>query len=658
MCGIAGFVGIGAGQLEEVAMAMATRLRHRGPDAFGLWKDSDVILAHTRLSIIDLSASGAQPMTSQSGRNVIVFNGEIYNHQDIRKDLISRGFVFRGRSDTEVLLEAIERLGLIEALTAAEGMFAFALWDRVKNRLFLARDRFGEKPLYYGWMGRQFLFASDLNAITLHPAFQAEIDATATSIFLARGYIPGPMSIFKGIHKLIPGTLAEVGPDAPNQVDIREYWNMSDVVLDCLGKPLRATPNELADQLQSLMSPVVRSRMEADVPLGLFLSGGLDSSLVAAFAQTNSVKPLLSFTAAFDDPRLDESKSAKAISEFLGTSHHELHISEAELLDSVVKMPTVFDEPFADASQIPTYALARSARNHVSVTLSGDGGDELFWGYRRFFRAMKFFGGVQFIPPLIRRLSGRAISRLPAPMVGGLGELLDSPSNHRFDACRMKRLARKLGQALAAPDFDSMRRGLESYWDSPVPTSSFSASPWATDRMPDFLPTASLERMAHEAAMVYLPDDVLVKVDRCSMAWGLEVRAPFLDRKLFEFSWKLPHEAKSDGSVGKIILRRLLGRFLPSNLFDREKMGFTPPVGRWLRGPLRDWAESHLSKTALAKTGILDAKAVRQCWQEHVDGREDRHLEVWSALMLQAWMEARRPLHRGHSVPSVGERGQ
>lgn len=648
MCGIAGFfdadAATEASELGAVASMMADRLAHRGPDDAGVWTDerSGMAFAHRRLAIIDLTLEGRQPMTSASGRFVVTFNGEIYNFRALRGELEGHGIRFRSHSDTEVLLEAIEHWGLAGALERVNGMFAMGLWDRNEQTLHLIRDRLGEKPLYYGWVGRNFVFASELKAFRSFPGFQAEVDRGALALLLRHKYIPAPWSIYRGVRKLPPACVlslrARDGVATPEPVP---YWSARRAAERGAGEPLDLSIDDAVDQLDSLLRDSVRIRLESDVPLGAFLSGGIDSSTVVALMQAESRWPVRTFTVRLDDQAFDEADHGLAIARRLGTDHVELRVTPTEALDVIPRLPALYDEPFSDSSQIPTFLISQMARRHVTVALSGDGGDELFGGYNRHAWVDDIWRRVGWMPRPARRAGAAAIRKVPPARWDAFftktGRVLPKRLRQRVPGDKMHKLAR----ALEARDAAGMYLSLVSHWPDPTSLVAGAIEPptLVTDRtrwadLPDFT-----QQMMYLDAVGYLPDDILAKVDRASMGVGLEVRVPLLDHRVFEFAWRLPQSFKVRDGKGKWLLRRVLDRYVPSHLVDRPKAGFGIPLGDWLRGPLRDWAETLLGAGRLRAEGFLDAGPIRTAWAEHLSGKRSRQYELWDVLMFQAWLE-------------------
>lgn len=644
MCGLTGFMGPGLETettLLRSVSGMASAIRHRGPDDAGTWADAavGVALGHRRLSILDLSSAGHQPMVSAAGRYIIAFNGEIYNHLELRGALGREGdsTVWRGHSDTETLLAGFDHWGVEATVGRALGMFAFALWDRHERVLTLARDRMGEKPLYYGWQGAHFLFGSELKALRAHPAFKAPVDRDALGLLLRYNYIPSPHSIYQGIRKLPPGTWLRLR-QGQREVEPRAYWSLADVAERGTDHPFEGSDGDALDALEHHLGNAVRGQMVADVPLGALLSGGIDSTLITALMQGHSSRPVQTFTIGFDEKQYDEATHARAVAAHLGTKHTELRLSAADALALVPQLSSMYDEPFADSSQLPTHLVMKLARQSVSVALSGDAGDELFGGYNRYVHGPKSWSRIGWMPPALRRAVGVSMTALPATTVNRVF----GPLAARFGVALPGDKAHKLGSRLSnVGNIDDLLVSLVSEWQDPAGMVIGGHMP------PNLLDQRSLwpklsdpvARMMALDGLTYLPDDILVKVDRASMAVSLETRAPFLDRKVVEFAWSLPMHMKLRDGQGKWLLRRLVERHVPSAMMNRPKMGFSIPLDEWLRGPLRAWAESLLDGDRLKREGYLDPLPIRLAWERHQRGEASYGYRLWSVLMFQAWSE-------------------
>jgi asparagine synthase (glutamine-hydrolysing) len=642
MCGIAGL--IADGPLDSAARAhltaMINAIQHRGPDDAGQWFDNDrgLALGHRRLAIIDLSPAGHQPMASASGRYVIVYNGEIYNHRALRARLEGEGHApaWSGHSDTEVMLACIDAWGLSATLAELNGMFAFALWDRQQNELILARDRAGEKPLYYGMQGGCLLFASELKAITAHPLFEATINRDALASFMHLGYVPAPASIWQGIYKLPPAHWLTFRPGNKLLPVPQSYWNLAAIAAAGAANPASDTP-ALVDELEDLLRDAIGLRMEADVPLGTFLSGGVDSSVITALMQTQTSRPVQTFSIGFEDPSYDESGFARSVADHLGTDHHELRVTASEAQAVLPKLPAIWDEPFADASQIPTYLVSALARQQVTVSLSGDGGDELFAGYNRHVLGAKIWNRSERLPAIVRR---------------GLGATLGAPGFERI-ASRMARLTgldngiagfaerlSKVGAIMGANDPTDVYARLVSKWPQHqglVIGAESAGLPRIAFDFEDFR-----NAMLYMDTVTYLPDDILVKVDRAGMSVSLEGRIPFLDHRVIEFAWRTPMSAKIRNGRGKHILREVLYRHVPKALIDRPKAGFGIPIGGWLIDTLRPWVESLLDPAKLRAEGFLDPDMVATTWEQFRHGNKALLSRLWCILMFQAWLEQQK----------------
>jgi asparagine synthase (glutamine-hydrolysing) len=630
MCGIAGV--LSSAPVDPLVMRrMVETLRHRGPDDEGIWIEAGIGLGHRRLSIIDLSAAGHQPMVSHNGRYVLTFNGEIYNHAALRAELESEGRNgWRGHSDTETLIEAIASWGLNETLRKCVGMFALGLWDRQARKLFLARDRFGEKPLYYGRAGKEFLFASELKAIRAHPDFTGTIDRDALRIFAARGYVPAPRSIFQEISKLEPGTILTVdGREETGQTSIERYWSYRKVVESGLANPL---PNEEAAcrELESALIAAIQGQSVADVPVGVFLSGGIDSSTIVALWRKHSSRELRTYSMGFEESGFDEAPHAKAVARHLGTVHHESYVTSAEARDVIPLLPTIYDEPFADPSQIPTWLMSKLARENVTVALSGDGGDELFGGYSRYRTAANLWRKMQRVPASMRHAVGAALGKLPS----GFWDRL-AADRARFPGARLQRTFHRLeGVDSLAELYRSFR---DEWTGEPSPVVGAASDGPTCELDLDVTDGSDLVRMMYCDAVSYLPGDILCKVDRAAMAHSLEVRIPFLDHRVADVAARIPTDMKVRNGTDKYILKQLLFSHVPSRLFARPKAGFSVPIGAWLKGPLRPWAEELLSRDRLDREGYFSGEMIQRRWQDHLAGRRDATYSLWPILMFQAW---------------------
>jgi len=638
MCGLTGFIDFtrstSEDALREKVGMMAETLRHRGPDDDGAWVDAEagVALGFRRLSIIDLSAQGHQPMASASNRHVIVFNGEVYNFRDLKGELESAGTRFKGSSDTEVILEAIEAWGLEKAVRRFIGMFAIALWDRHERTLHLVRDRIGVKPLYWGRQGKLLLFGSELKALRAHPDWTPEIDRGALAAYFRHSYVPSPFSIYKGIEKLMPGSIVSIGPDGRETT--LTYWSLADVREAGRGDLLDVSDDEAADGLDALIRESVGLRMISDVPLGAFLSGGIDSSTVVAAMQAQSSRPVRTFTIGFEDDAVNEAKDARRIADHLGTDHTELIVRPAEAREVIPRLAEMYDEPFADASQIPTALVSQLARREVTVSLSGDGGDELFGGYDRYLRGRDLWAALGKIPSPLRPMTAGLLRVVPIPAWNVLFSLMPK----RVTPGQKGRTMHWLAGNLVDGDFNEFFRRLVSTWDAPetlVPGANEAKAPfWASADDGDIL-----ERMMYLDSVTYLPDDILAKLDRASMAFGLEAREPLLDHRLFDFAWRLPERMRFRESKGKWLLKKVLTRYVPLELWERPKQGFSLPLGDWLRGPLREWAEELLAEKRLAEDGILDPACVGTAWKGLLRNEPAADARIWSVLMFQAWRQ-------------------
>ena len=643
MCGIVGYWDKGGADTATVEQ-MAMRIQHRGPDGAGVWLNTagDLAMAHRRLAIIDLSPAGHQPMNSPCGRYTLVFNGEIYNHPDLRADLEREGgnFAWRGHSDTETLLAALRHWGLEKTLQRVNGMFAFALWDSTERSLFLARDRMGEKPLYYGNNCGRFLFSSELKAFNAHPQWQPEIDRNALTLFLRHSSVPAPWSIYQGIKKLPPAHYVVIRDAGAQISEPHCYWNLAKLAEQGIAKQDTNDPKELVDELDTLLRDAVHSRMAADVPLGAFLSGGFDSTMVTALMQAQSSRPVKTFTIGFHEQGYNEAVHAQAVAKHLGTEHTELYVTPEEAMAVIPRLPTIWDEPFADSSQIPTLLVSELARKHVTVSLSGDGGDELFCGYSRYTQGYQIWHKLQMLPMPVRQFIGSMMQVFPAAPLEYLLNFLPKNLQIPHLADRLPKLADVVKEASG----ESYYHRLVSHWKTPDQLVLGATEPKTLFNYPEQLPKLRdfREQMMYLDSLTYLPDDILTKVDRASMAVSLEARVPLLDHRVVEFAWKVPMSLKYRDGKGKWLLREVLYRYVPRELMERPKMGFGVPIEHWLQGPLRDWAEALLDEKRLREEGFFDPAPIRKMWAEHVSGKRRWHYYLWDILMFQAWLECQQ----------------
>lgn len=639
MCGFSGFFYRDAfpAKAQSILNAMGLAIANRGPDSQDVWFDAEsgIGLSHRRLAIVDLSPAGHQPMRSATGRYVIAFNGEIYNHLAIRAQLEQiSARQWRGHSDTETLLAGIEAWGLKKTLELSVGMFAMAVWDTVTGELQLARDRFGEKPLYYGWNNQVFLFGSELKSFRAHPDFKPQINRDALCLYLRHNYIPAPYSIYEGIAKLLPGTIATLKADA-TEVVIEHYWDAKTVMANNILHS--QTDENQIETLEQLLKQAVGDQMMADVPLGAFLSGGVDSSLIVALMQQQSDKPIKTFSIGFYEKEFNEAEHAKAVASHLGTEHTELYVSSADALKLVSSMAEVYDEPFADSSQLPTYLVSQMAKQHVTVSLSGDAGDEVFCGYSRYRLTDMTWNKLSKVPVFVRKLGAKFLVAVPVKLWNQLNHILPS----RFKMSNLGDKLHKAADVISSATVDELYYGLISHWKNP-------ASVVIGGREPQTLLTSpsqsqvfkqNIPRMMALDTLTYLPDDILVKVDRAAMAVSLETRVPFLDHRVFEYAWGMPQHLKMNQGVTKDCLRKILYKYVPQQLIERPKAGFAVPIAEWLRGPLKDWAEQLIQPERLAKEGIFEPQQIATLWQEHQSGKRNWQYHLWDILMFQSWYE-------------------
>lgn len=655
MCGFVGYLGgssaRGADAERATLREMTDAIALRGPDDDGHWFDREqrIALGHRRLAIVDLSPAGHQPMSSASARYMMAFNGEIYNHMALRDELERSAGApsWRGHSDTETLLAGFDAWGIEGTVERAIGMFALAIWDRERNVLVLCRDRLGEKPLYYGWQGQGedavFLFGSELKALRGHPAFEGRIDRGALALQLRHNYIPAPYSIYEGIAKLPPASLLTVSLAQP-QPRIWSYWSAAAAAEAGVRDPFTGTPEQAVDALEALLKDAIGQQMMADVPLGAFLSGGVDSSAVVALMQSQSERPVKTFSIGFHEAGFNEAEHAKSVAAHLGTDHTELYVTAEQAMAVIPRLPHIYDEPFADSSQIPTFLVSQLARQKVTVSLSGDAGDELFCGYNRYQMAAGMWNKLSAVPVPVRKLAARSFVRLsPAAwnrLAGGVRRLTGgSPRYANFGDKVHKGAA-----VLASKSLDSLYLNLVSHWRDPAAVViGAQVPPTLLDgNAPSLNGLSGVQRMMAMDTLTYLPDDILCKVDRAAMGVSLETRVPFLDHRVVEFAWRLPQSLKLRDGKTKWALREVLYRHVPKALIERPKMGFGVPIGDWLRGPLREWAEALLDESRLRQEGFFHPAPIRQKWAEHLSGQRNWEHQLWNVLMFQAWYEQNR----------------
>ncbi len=629
MCGLAGFLELNMAVANvdsiDCLHLMGKSINKRGPDGSGVWvnaidENSQIGFVHTRLAIIDLSSAGHQPMHSHCDRYVIAFNGEIYNHLELRASIEKEiAIIWRGHSDTETLLACFTQWGIEKTLKSCVGMFAIALWDKEDKSLTLARDRVGEKPLYWGWQNDTLLFGSELKAIKKHPAFNADIDRDSLCLLLRHNYIPAPYTIYKNIKKLLPGHYIKI--KVINDIieeDIHEYWSYKNTVNVGLATPFSGTAVQAIQHLESLIAQSINGQLLSDVPLGAFLSGGIDSSLIVSIMQSLSSTPIKTFSIGFNDKNYDEAIFASEVAKHLGTEHTEMYVNDADILNLIPLLPEVYCEPFADSSQLPTFMVSKMARQHVTVALSGDAGDELFGGYTPYQFSPKYWNYAKNIPLLIRKFAATHIN--------------DFPINYRVQ---------KLIQCMGASGPHQFYRNIISHWQSPEGLVKRSIEPSTLFCDSSGFPENGgfVEWMMSVDAQVYMVDDILVKVDRAAMFNSLETRVPLLDHRVIEFAWQLPTTLKINNGIGKWPLREILYKYVPKEMIERPKKGFSVPLAAWLRGPLRDWAENLISYERLEHDGYFNSAEVRNCWDVHLKGKADNSRKLWSILMFQAWLE-------------------
>jgi asparagine synthase (glutamine-hydrolysing) len=647
MCGIAGFLTAARPDSpEKVLSRMADAIKHRGPDDFGLWSDrtASVGFAHRRLSVIDLSPAGHQPMASPSGRYVILYNGEIYNHLDLRAELTKVGLCgtivsgWRGHSDTETLLAGFDMWGIIPTVERAIGMFAIAVWDRESHTLTLVRDRIGEKPLYYGWQGASFLFGSELKALRAHPAFCSKVNRDALCLYMRHNYIPAPHSIYENIFKLSPGYSLTVSL-RDREPKLSAYWSLTEVANAGVSSPIRTDVKQSVDELEGLLKDAVRRQMMADVPLGAFLSGGIDSSTVVALMQAQSTRSVKTFTIGFNEEVYNEAIYAKAVAQYLGTDHTELYVTSQQALDVIPRLPNLYCEPFADSSQIPTFLISQLARQKVTVSLSGDGGDELFSGYNRYILTQNLWGNLSRVPIGVRALAAFGIRAMSPRVWNHMIKPFQSLIPHSMRLANIGDKLHKSAEVLTVSSINDLYFGLLTHWNPDEVVLRGREPATCLNSVPsNLIGLDDVQKMMALDAMTYLPDDILIKVDRAGMGASLETRVPFLDHRVVEFAWRIPQSMKLSNGTGKWILREVLNRYVPKELIERPKMGFGVPIDEWLRGPLKEWAEVLLDEARLRREGFFNPTPIRTKWMEHLSGRRNWQYPLWTVLMFQAWL--------------------
>ncbi|MGI8549076.1 MAG: asparagine synthase (glutamine-hydrolyzing), partial [Gemmatimonadaceae bacterium] len=634
MCGFAGFWDTAKSQTEAsgVLERMTTSIAHRGPDDAGCWLDetSGIAVGFRRLSILDLSPAGHQPMLSGSERYVVSFNGEIYNFAELRDELASLGHTFRGHSDTEVLLAAFEQWGVQGGVTRAAGMFAMAVWDSQCRRLHLIRDRLGEKPLYYGAPGGVLLWGSELKALRAHPSWHGEINRGALALYLRHNYVPAPYSIYEGVHKVVPGTIVTFEAGSFGTPTVTTYWSAREMVERASADPIRESDQQMVERLDALLRSTIRDEMVADVPLGAFLSGGVDSSVLVALMQTQSSKPVRTFTIGFEEAGYNEATHAKRVAHVLGTDHTELYVTPTEAMGVIPLLPAIYDEPFADSSQIPTFMVAQLARRDVTVSLSGEGGDELFGGYNRYFWGERLWRRLEPVPTSMRRALGRSLRAVSPARWDTIAATLRPTLPERYRVVNAGHKIHKTAGFVSARTADEVYRSVMTHWPSPEMIAGTSEPPTVLtgdQPLPSF--TGTVERMMYFDLVTELPDDILVKVDRAAMAVSLESRAPFLDHRVAEFAWRIPMHQKIRDGQGKWLLRQVLYNYVPRELIERPKMCFGVPIDSWLRGPLKDWAAALLAPDRIRREGYFDESAVTQAWRAHQRGDANNAHLLW-----------------------------
>ena len=648
MCGLTGYYDTSAQHFHDAILSMNAAISHRGPDDTGVWRSEadGIVFGHQRLSIIDISKAGHQPMPSGTGRYVMVYNGEIYNHLQIRQQL-GDTTNFKGNSDTETILAAFDAWGVEDTLQKLKGMFAIALFDKQTGDLILMRDRLGEKPLYYGWQGQGtdaiFLFGSELKALKAHPKFEGDINRNAITLLLRHNAIPAPHSIYKGICKLPAGHILRLTKQDRQSQTIQSpqpYWQLSEIATRGASQTWKGTAQEAIDALEAKLLKSVKAQMLSDVPLGAFLSGGIDSSTIVALMQAQSQSPIKTFTIGFDDKEYDEAQHAKAIAKHLGTAHTDYYVSPEEAMNVIPQLPTIYDEPFSDSSQIPTFLVSRLAREKVAVSLSGDGGDELFCGYNRY-KMLSVWQKAQRLPDPLRKMASAILSAGTNDITARAAQFIPYLKGQTDFQSKIK----KASYLFKAQSADDLYQHFVSHWHHPASIVIGAEEPatYLTANRPDLSSLSDVETMMVLDMLTYMPDDILVKLDRAAMSVSLESRVPFLDHELVEFAWHLPQDLKLRDGQTKWILRQILHKYVPQSLMDRPKKGFAVPIDSWLRGPLRDWAEALLDETLLKQQGYFDPAPIREKWDAHLSGKQNWQFDLWDILMFQSWLEANQP---------------
>ena len=650
MCGICGFYSKSLSIFDNAIDKMNLAISHRGPNNNGVWQDNDsgVVLGHQRLSILDLSAAGNQPMKSNSGRFILTFNGEIYNHLELRRELEIKnpGMKWRSNSDTETLLEGIEFWGLEATLKKIVGMFAFGLWDKKIRSLTLVKDRMGEKPLYFGWQGegknKIFLFGSELKALKAHPEFAGEINRDVIALQLRHNCIPAPYSIYKNIYKLLPGNYLQLKENDLQSGILpisKPYWSLLDSAVNGVNNSLSLSKEDVGNELEHLIQDSIKKQMMSDVPLGAFLSGGVDSSLIVALMQKVSSRPIKTFTIGFNEKDYNEANYAKEVAKHLGTEHNEMYVSPQQAMAVIPKLSTIYDEPFSDSSQIPTFLVSELAKKQVSVSLSGDGGDELFCGYNRYVESNSLWKKLRLLPLPLRKILALMIQSISPQNWNKLSQLTPILNSYANFGDKMHKGA----NVLDCKELSDVYYRLVSHWQNPneIVLNSKEPETFLTGNKLKFTGLNSQQKMMALDCITYLPDDILVKVDRASMASSLETRNPFLDHRIIEYTWKIPQSLKLRNGQSKWILREILHKYVPKNLIERPKMGFAVPIDAWLRGPLREWAESLLNEKSLQQDGYFNSDLIRSKWNEHLSGKKNWQNHLWNVLMFQSWHSAK-----------------